>query len=199
MLDAKAREALQGFYAWTGRTLARLGFTADSLTVLGIVLTATAGWRITRGAFLSAGLILMIGGMLDFCDGAVAKARGTASTLGAFYDSVTDRISDAIVFSTLTWLFLRTNQPRAAIVALVAYATTVMTSYIRAKAESLGFDCRVGVLERAERLIAICSAMILSFLWVHLVEAALWVIAILGAVTVLQRFVHVARQARGTN
>jgi CDP-diacylglycerol--glycerol-3-phosphate 3-phosphatidyltransferase len=199
MLDAKAREALKGFYGWTGRTLARIGFTADSLTILGIVLTGIAGWRITRGAFLSAGLILMIGGMLDFCDGAVAKARGTASTLGAFFDSVTDRVSDAIVFSTLTWFFLRTNHPRAAIVALVAYATTVMTSYIRAKAESLGFDSKVGVLERAERLIVICAAMILSLLWTNLVESALWVIAFFGAVTVVQRVVHVARQARVTN
>jgi len=196
MLDAKAREALKGFYGWTGRTLARLGFTANSLTVLGIVFTAVAGWRIAVGGFLSAGLILTAGGCLDFCDGAVAKARGTASVLGAFFDSVTDRVSDAIVFSTLTWYFLRTGQPRAAVVALVAYGMSVMTSYIRAKAESLGFDSKVGVLERAERLIVICTALILSQLWSHLVESALWVIAIFGAVTVLQRLVHVARQAR---
>jgi CDP-diacylglycerol---glycerol-3-phosphate 3-phosphatidyltransferase len=196
MLDAKAREALKGFYGWTGRTLARLGFTANSLTVLGIVLTAVAGWRITVGGFPSAGLILTAGGCLDFCDGAVAKARGTASVLGAFFDSVTDRVSDAIVFSALTWHFLRTGHPRAAIIALVAYGTSVMTSYIRAKAESLGFDSKIGVLERAERLIVICSALILSDLWAYLVESALWVIAIFGAITVLQRLVHVARQAR---
>ncbi len=196
MLDAKAREALKGFYGWTGRTLARLGFTANSLTILGIVLTAVAGWRIERGAFLSAGLILTAGGFFDFCDGAVAKARGTASVLGAFFDSVTDRVSDAIIFSTLTWHFVRMGDLRPAIVALVAYATSVMTSYIRAKAESLGFDCRTGILERAERLIVICSAMILSFLWIGLVEIALWIIAIFGAITVLQRLVHVARQAR---
>jgi len=199
MLDAKAREALKGFYGWTGRTLARVGFTANSLTILGIVLTAVAGWRIVVGGFLSAGLILMIGGMLDFCDGAVAKARGTASTLGAFFDSVSDRVSDAIVFSTLAWFFLRTNHERAAILALVAYGMSVMTSYIRAKAESLGFDSKVGVLERAERLIVICSAMILYFAWSGFVEAALWVIAFFGAVTVLQRLVHVARQARVAN
>ncbi len=196
MLDAKAREALEGFYGWTGRTLARIGFTANSLTVLGIVLTAVAAWRISRGAFLSAGLILTFGGFLDFCDGAVAKARGTASVLGAFFDSVSDRVSDALVFSTLTWHFVRTDHTRAAIVALVAYAMTVMTSYIRAKAESLGFDSKVGILERAERLIVVCSAMILSFLWGGLVETALWVIAFFGAITVLQRLVHVARQAR---
>jgi len=196
VLDAKAREALEGFYGWTGRTLARIGFTANSLTILGIVLTAVAAWRIERGAFLSAGLILTAGGCLDFCDGAVAKARGTASVLGAFFDSVSDRVSDALVFSTLTWHFVRTNELRPAVVALVAYAMSVMTSYIRAKAESLGFDSKVGVLERAERLIVICSAMILSFVWIGLVEAALWIIALLGAVTVLQRLVHVARQAR---
>jgi CDP-diacylglycerol--glycerol-3-phosphate 3-phosphatidyltransferase len=196
LLDAKAREALQGIYGWTGRSLARLGFTANSLTILGIVLTAVASWRIAVGGFLSAGLILTAGGVLDFCDGAVAKARGTASELGAFYDSVTDRVSDALVFSTLTWHFVRTGHLRASVVALVAYGFSVMTSYIRAKAESLGFDSKVGLLERAERLIVICSALILSFLWSGLVEAALWVIAVFGAITVLQRLVHVARQAR---
>jgi CDP-diacylglycerol--glycerol-3-phosphate 3-phosphatidyltransferase len=199
MLDARAREALQGFYAWTGRTLARAGFTADSLTVLGIVFTAVAGWRISRGAFLSAGLILTAGGCLDFCDGAVAKVRGTASVRGAFFDSVTDRVSDSIVFSTLVWFFIRTNHDRAAIVTLVAYGCSVLTSYIRAKAESLGFDSKVGVMERAERLIVICSAMILSFLWSDLVESGLWVIAVFGAVTVLQRLVHVTRQASVAN
>src|SRR5439155_12835920 len=107
MLDARAREALKGFYDWTGRTLARVGFTANSLTVLGMVMTALAAWRIVSGGFLSAGLILTAGGCLDFCDGAVAKARGTASELGAFFDSVSDRFSDALVFSSLAWYFLR--------------------------------------------------------------------------------------------
>jgi len=196
VLDAKAREALQGFYAWTGRTLARLGFTADSLTVLGILLTGVAAWRITRGAFLSGGLILTAAGCLDFCDGAVAKARGTASVLGAFWDSTSDRLSDALVFGSLIWFYFNHSNRAGLGAALLALIFSQLTSYIRAKAESLGFDCRTGVLERAERLIAINTGFILSAFWRPLVEIGLWFVVVGGAITVGQRVVHVARQAR---
>jgi phosphatidylinositol phosphate synthase len=191
MLDAKAREALKGFSEWTGRSLARLGFTANSLTVLGIVLTAVAAWRITDGAFRSAGIILTAGGVLDFCDGAVAKARGTASELGAFWDSVSDRLSDALVFGSLIWFYFNHSNRAGIGAALLALIFAQLTSYIRAKAESLGFDCRTGILERAERLILICTGMILGF-----IQPMLWAVSAFGAVTVVQRVVHVARQAR---
>ncbi len=196
MLDAKAREALQSLSDWTGRTLSRLGFTANVLTALGVALSGVAAWRIAIGAFLSAGLILTAGGVLDFCDGAVARVRGTASKFGAFLDSVTDRFSDAFAFSGFAWYFFQNGDERLAIVTLAAYASGQLTSYIRAKAESLGFDCRVGLLERAERLIAINSGLILSAFWEPTVEIALWVVAVAGAVTVVQRLVHVARQGR---
>jgi CDP-diacylglycerol--glycerol-3-phosphate 3-phosphatidyltransferase len=191
LLDAKAREALKGFSDWTGRTLSRVGLTANILTALGVGLSAVAAWRIARGAFLAGGIVLIIGGVLDFCDGAVARARGTASRFGAFLDSVTDRFSDAFVFSALLWYFFRAGNERVAIVALAAYAGGQLTSYIRAKAESLGYDCKVGILERAERLIVICTGLILGF-----VEIMLWVVAVLSVATVVQRLVHVGRQGR---
>ena len=191
MLDARAREALKGFSDWTGRTLSRLGFTANSLTALGIALSAVAAWRIAEGAFLAAGLILTAGGCLDFCDGAVARVRGTASRFGAFLDSVTDRVSDALVFSAFTWFYFRGGDDLMAVVALAAYGGGQLTSYIRAKAESLGYDCKTGILERAERLILLCTGLILGF-----VEVMLWAVAVLSVVTVVQRLVHVARQGR---
>jgi phosphatidylinositol phosphate synthase len=191
VLDARAREALQGLYRWTGETFARLGFTADSLTALGIAVTVVAGWRIASGAFLAGGIILIGGGVLDFCDGAVAKARGTASTLGAFIDSVSDRLSDALVFGALLWWYFQQADELAFAATLAAFVLAGLTSYIRAKAESLGFDCKVGILERAERLILLSSGLILGF-----IEIALWVIAALGAVTVGQRLFHVFRQTR---
>lgn len=193
MLDAKAREALKGLSDLTGRTLSRLGFTANVLTVLGVVLSAVASWRIARGAFLSGGLILAAGGALDFCDGSVARVRGTASRFGAFLDSVTDRVSDALVFSAFVWFFFAEGDEVTAAVALAAYAGGGLTSYIRAKAESLGLDCKVGLLERAERLILLCAGLILG-----LVEPMLWAVAVLSVVTVVQRLVHVARQSSPT-
>lgn len=191
MLDARAREALRGFSDWTGRTLSRLGFTANSLTALGIALSAVAAWRIANGAFLAAGLLLTAGGCLDFCDGAVARFRGTASRFGAFLDSVTDRVSDALVFSAFAWFYFQGGDETMAVVTLAAYGGGQLTSYIRAKAESLGYDCKTGILERAERLILLCTGLILGF-----VEVMLWAVAALSVVTVGQRLVHVARQAR---
>jgi CDP-diacylglycerol--glycerol-3-phosphate 3-phosphatidyltransferase len=191
VLDAKAREALQGLASFAGRTFTRLGFTANTLTILGIALSAVATWRIAYGAFLAGGIILMIGGVLDFCDGAVARVQGTASEAGAFFDSVTDRVSDSMVFSALTWYFLTRGDEWTAVAALAAYGMAQMTSYIRAKAEALGYDCKVGLLERAERLIILCAGLMLWF-----VKVSLWALAALGAVTVVQRLVHVTRQAR---
>jgi CDP-diacylglycerol--glycerol-3-phosphate 3-phosphatidyltransferase len=196
VLDAKAREALRGLSDWTGRGLSRMGFTANVLTALGVVLSAIAAWRIATGAFLSAGLILTAGGVLDFCDGAVARVRGTASKYGAFLDSVTDRFSDAFVFSALAWIYFSRSDDSTAVAALAAYAGATLTSYIRAKAESLDYDCKVGILERAERLILVCSGLILSVFWDDLVVLMLWAVATLGIVTVIQRLVHVSRQAR---
>lgn len=196
MLDARAREALKGLSDWTGRTLSRAGFTANSLTALGIALSAVAAWRIAVGGFLSAGLILSAGGFLDFCDGAVARVRGTASRFGAFLDSVTDRFSDAFVFSAFARFFFEHGNERVAVVALAAYGAGTLTSYIRAKAESLGYDCKIGLLERAERLILLCSGLILSAFSMTIVEIMLWTVAILGVVTVAQRLVHVFNQGR---
>jgi CDP-diacylglycerol--glycerol-3-phosphate 3-phosphatidyltransferase len=193
VLDAKARDALKGFSDGLGRVLSRLGFSANLLTAMGVVLSGVAAWRIASGAFLSAGIILMFGGFLDLCDGSVARVRGTASKFGAFLDSVTDRFSDAFVFSAFTWYFFAQGDELMAGVSLAAYGAGQLTSYIRAKAESLDYDCRVGLLERAERLILLCAGLILNSLF-PLVEPMLWIVAVLGVVTVAQRLVHVAKQ-----
>jgi len=196
VLDARAREALKGFSDWTGRTLSRAHFTADRVTVLALLIVAGGSWRIAAGGLRSAGIILTAGGMLDFCDGAVARVQGTASPRGAFFDSVTDRISDSLIFSSLLWYFLvRKPDLWTAGVVFAAYALAVFTSYIRAKAESLGFDCKVGLLERAERLIVLNVGLILTWILIPL----LWLLAALSAVTVVQRLVHVFRQARSVD
>ncbi len=196
MLDAKAREALKGLSDWIGRALARLGLTANMLTSLGVGLSAVAAWRIASGAFVAGGLILTAGGVLDFCDGAVARVRGTASRFGAFLDSATDRFSDAFVFSGFAWHYFQQSDESMFAVTLAAYGSALLTSYIRAKAESLGYDCKVGLLERAERLILINAGLILSAFASRVVVVALLAVAVLGVVTVVQRLVYVSRQAR---
>lgn len=193
MLDARAREALAGVYALVGRGLARAGFSANVLTVLGIALSAVGAWQIAIGELVTGGIILAVGSILDFCDGAVAKAKGTASMAGAFLDSVSDRVSDALVLSALAWyFFVEAGDKTMAAVTLAAYGLAVLTPYLRAKAESLGLDGKVGLLERAERLIVLCVGLILTFL----LEPLLWLLLAASVVTVVQRFTHVWRQAR---
>jgi CDP-diacylglycerol---glycerol-3-phosphate 3-phosphatidyltransferase len=133
-------------------------------------------------------IVLLVGGALDAVDSAVARARGTSSTYGAFFDSVADRIADVVVFGTALWLVR--DEPLLFGVGLAALGGAQVTSYIRAKAESLGWNATVGVLERAERIIIMGAGFIFDLLAV-----ALWVIAIGALVTIVQRWRAVARQA----
>lgn len=192
MIDARAREALDGVQRVAGRALARLGFSPGAVTVLGVAVTGAGAYAILRGAFWQAGLVLILGGVTDFLDGAVARATGRSSVAGAFLDSVCDRLSDGLVYSAIVWVYLSDGDEITAGVALAAFVGAQLTSYVRAKAESLGFDCKVGFMERAERVVLIIAGLVFGILpWI------LWILAIGSAVTVAQRFVHVWRQARG--
>lgn len=191
MIDARAREALDGVQRVAGRALARLGLSPGAVTVLGVVVTAAGAYAIFRGAFWQAGLVLVLGGVTDFLDGAVARATGRSSVAGAFLDSVCDRLSDAFVYSAIVWVYLSGGDEVTAGVALVAFVGAQLTSYVRAKAESLGFECKVGFMERAERVVLIIIGLVFGIL-----TSVLWVLAIGSVATVGQRFVHVWRQAR---
>lgn len=192
MLDAKAREALSGLYRILGTSLARLGLTPNAVTMLGVAMTGVSAALVVRQRFFVAGFVLIAGGILDFADGAVAKATGRSTLFGAFLDSIADRVSDLVILSALAWALLQRGDELAAALAIVALGLAQLTSYIRAKAESLGLDCSVGIVERAERVIVIIAALILGF-----VEIALGLLVAVSAVTVAQRLVHVGRQARG--
>ncbi len=191
MLDAKAREALSGIQLKAGALIGRSGLSANALTVIGVGVTGAAAWQITERAWLAAGILVLASGLVDVLDGAVAKATGTMSTWGGFLDSVADRISDALVLGALAWAFHAEGHDVGFVLALVSLAAAEVTSYVRAKAESLGFTCRVGVIERAERFVLLVVGLLLGIL-----VPVLWVLAVLSTVTVLQRVVHVRGQAR---
>jgi CDP-diacylglycerol--glycerol-3-phosphate 3-phosphatidyltransferase len=142
-------------------------------------------------------VVAIVAGFADALDGALAKAKGTTSRWGAFLDSTTDRLSDALYFAPIAWLYgvapdVAGRQDRwTAGLALAALVLSFLVSYSKARAESLGYDCNVGFAERAERLIVIIAALILD---VVLIGVALLTLA--GLVTFLQRMIHVHRQAR---
>jgi CDP-diacylglycerol--glycerol-3-phosphate 3-phosphatidyltransferase len=169
-----------------GRVVARTGVTPNVLTTAGLVLTMAAGVAVTQDRFRLAGVVLIVGGAMDTLDGAVARATGRSTPFGSFYDSVVDRIADGVMLGAIAWA-LR-GQPRLLLVAVVALVAAEVTSYVRAKAEAIDLDCSVGILERAERALLIVAALLWHDL---LLEPVLWLLAVGGIVTVVQRVHHV--------
>jgi CDP-diacylglycerol---glycerol-3-phosphate 3-phosphatidyltransferase len=169
-----------------GRVLARARVSPNQLTTAGLVLTGVAAWLVATGRPFAGGLVLVGGGLMDTFDGAVARASGRSTPFGSFYDSVSDRISDGLILGALAW-WVR-DEPRLFALAVIALVAAEVTSYVRAKAEAIDLDCSVGMLERAERAILLIVAL-LGAAW--LLEPVLWLLAVGGTVTVVQRIHHV--------
>ena len=169
-----------------GRGLARTGVTPNWLTTFGLVFTALATWFVANGQPVVGGWVLVAGGLMDTFDGAVARATGRSTPFGGFYDSVSDRISDGLILAGVAW-WVR-DQPRVFALTVTALVAAEVTSYVRAKAESIDLTCGIGILERAERAILLMFALVFHR-W--LLEPVLWLLAVGGTVTVIQRIHHV--------
>lgn len=174
-----------------GKRLVRLGVTANEVTFVGVLLAGATGYLIARGDFLVSIVLLTVGGLMDTLDGVVAKAAGTSSKKGAFLDSVADRVADSLIFGGVAWYLATGKDPKMALLPFAILAVSAVISYERAKAESLGYDAKGGLMERAERLILLGVGLLLHFILVPILALLL----ALSAFTALQRFVKVWRQA----
>jgi CDP-diacylglycerol--glycerol-3-phosphate 3-phosphatidyltransferase len=167
----------------------------DHLTILGILFAIAAAFSIAQGA-LRGGLILVILAALpDMLDGALAKAAGSASQRGAFFDSVVDRVTDSLLFGGVAWFFASEKSPHLALLPMAIMGVSSLISYERAKAESLGLYAKGGLMERAERIIVLCVGLLFD----SLLTPILWVMLVLTVATAIQRFVQVWRQAEVSN
>jgi CDP-diacylglycerol---glycerol-3-phosphate 3-phosphatidyltransferase len=191
MFDGRWRSSFEKGLRPVGDNIRRTGITADHLTATGLVMASAASLAIANGALRGGLLLLILCAVPDMLDGAVAKASGTASPRGAFFDSVADRVSDALLLGGVAW-FLASNHPgRIAVLPMAVLAASMLVSYQRAKAESLGYNAKGGIMERAERLIALSFGLLFDSLLI----AVLWVMLVLTLFTAGQRFVLVWRQA----
>ena len=173
------------------RFLSAMRVRPDALTATGWAFSLCAAVLFAVGYTKTAGAVMLFAGLFDALDGAVARESGRMSTFGAFLDSTLDRFSEAAIFVGVIF-FYAASQPYAALLAGVAMTFSLMTSYTRARAEGLGLDCEVGLLERAGRV------MILSlFSLAGLLFAGLALVAAGALVTTAQRFLHVRRLTRG--
>jgi len=191
MFDGKFRASVDRAVKPIGTGLRRTGMSPDHLTVMGLLVAVGAAVAIGLGE-LRLGLVLVILAALpDLFDGALAKASNTSSQRGAFFDSVIDRVTDALLFGGVAWYFASEESPHMAMLPFAIMALSSVISYQRAKAESLGLDAKGGLMERAERIILFCLGLLIPPLLIPI----LWLMLVLTGITAVQRFVKVWKQA----
>jgi len=179
------------------RFLGRLGFTPNSLTVLGSVLTASVGILVAQGWFVAAGVCLWLFSVTDTLDGALARATDSVSEFGAFLDSVCDRYAEAAVFLGLVWWYQASGDSLGVVLAYLAIIGSLMVSYTRARAEGIGLQAAdVGWFQRPERIVLLGLGLLAAPFVPAVLLGVLAALALLTTVTVLQRMAHVARATR---
>lgn len=181
-----------------GRALTRAGVSPDAITILGTagVVAGSVGFA-ARGHLVAATIVITLCCLLDVLDGAMARARGTTTRFGALLDSAMDRVADGAIFGALVWWQATTGQRGIAVVTLVCLIGGQIVSYVKARAEGLGFTADVGIAERMERLILIgIGGLSTGFGTTWVLDGILWLLAILTVVTVVQRLLHVRAQEK---
>ena len=179
-----------------GRALVRAGVSPDAVTLAGTagVVVASVVF-VTRGHLVVATVVITLCALLDVVDGSMARALGRSTRFGALLDSSMDRVADGALFGSLVWWFMVSDQRVVGAVALVCLVGGQLVSYVKARAEGLGFTCDVGIAERMERLILIGVGALLTGFGVSWgLPAITWLLAVLTVVTVVQRIVHVRNQ-----
>jgi CDP-diacylglycerol---glycerol-3-phosphate 3-phosphatidyltransferase len=185
------RVRLKGLVEPLAAFFLRLGLHPNTMTLFGLAGNVVGAVFLAAGQMTVGGILILISGWFDGLDGAMARQLNQPTKFGAFVDSVTDRWSEMVIFLGLLLYYLR--QPHGALYCVLVFLATmgsVMVSYTKSRAETLGFDCNVGLLTRMERYLVMAPALILN-----LPQVALWVIAILANFTALQRTVYVRQQA----
>jgi CDP-diacylglycerol--glycerol-3-phosphate 3-phosphatidyltransferase len=162
-----------------------LGIHPNVLTLIGVLVNIVAAWALAVDRFVLAGVIMIVANIFDFIDGKVAHITGKQSQFGAFWDSTLDRFSDLALFTGLIWLYSSLGREGYVLVATLTLIFSIMTSYARARAESLIEKCKVGFMERPERIVLF---MIGAF--TDRMAAVLWVILALSVITVANRIYY---------
>lgn len=189
MLDGRWRTKAERALDPVGRTLYRVGISANVLTVVGLLIAVATALAIASGHLLLGFFGVVLTGLPDLLDGSVARYSGKAGPRGAFFDSVSDRVSDALLFGGVAW-YLADEGEYLPVLVLAVLALSMLITYERARAESLGFSARGGLMERAERMVLLAVGLLFDIL-----VPMMWIMLVLTAITAVHRFVMVWRQA----
>jgi len=167
------------------KVLSRLQINPNILTFTGVVISFWGAWNFGFGMMRRGALIIILAGLFDMLDGEVARVRRAETRFGAFYDSVIDRYSDIILLQGLAVWYARQQMLGYVVLVGIVLMGAVMTSYSRARAESLIRTCKVGFMERRERIVLLIIGGLSNRM-----EAVLWVLAVLGNWTVINRIYY---------
>tara|TARA_X000001036_G_scaffold31959_1_gene26191 strand:- start:1260 stop:1955 length:696 start_codon:yes stop_codon:yes gene_type:complete len=194
LLDGNWRNVVDRGLSPIGKNLHRAGITADVVTIIGIIMAVAASVSIAFGSLRLGFVLLIMTGISDALDGPVAKASGAASLRGAFFDSVSDRLTDALLLGGIAWFLIGDKPGYTVMLPVSVMFVSLLISYQRAKAESLGLDAKGGLMERAERFIVLAIGLLFS----EALIVILWIMLVLSSFTAAQRFVKVWKQASAT-
>lgn len=196
--NPKARKAVSGLVNPPARLLLRLRISPDAVTLVGTIgAVVCAVLFIARGKFVVGVLGVIIFALADLLDGTMARLKGTSGPWGNFLDASLDRVADGAIFGSVAFWAASTDQMWLAAGALLALVAGQITSYTKARAEAVGAEANVGLVERAERLITILAALFLAGVGVPWVlDIVVWALAVLGLLTVIQRVIHVRKQLK---
>ena len=176
-------DPLGKFFLW-------LGLTPNMVTMLGLAGNTVGAYFLARGEFLTGGILVAVMTPIDALDGTMARLRGEASDWGAYVDSVSDRYSELIIYGGLLYHFLTVGDVTGGMLTFGAAAGSVLVSYVKARAEGLGYEAKVGLLTRAERYIVLAPSLIFNLVYI-----GLGILAVFGNLTALQRIWYVRKLA----
>ena len=166
--------------------------TPNQISMAGFTLNVVAAVLVWQHEFFIGGVVFIIGSICDTLDGGYSRMSGKGTPFGAFLDSTLDRIVEGIVLTAIAATFAQRNDELAVAAVVVAAMASIVVSYTRARAESLGVECKVGIADRLVRVVIISAGLVFASFGV--LEPAVYVLAVLTSFTVLQRILHVKRE-----
>lgn len=188
-LTDQLRVRFKGILDPIGNVLNGFGLMPNTMTILGLVGNTIGAFLISQGHITLGGILILLMGPIDALDGTMARLRGMAGDFGAFVDSVTDRYSELVIFAGLLYYFLQEGNQLALLLVFFAAAGSVLVSYVRARAQSLGYETKVGILTRLERYLVLAPSLVFN-----IPEIGIWIVAIFANLTAIQRIYDVRRQ-----
>jgi CDP-diacylglycerol--glycerol-3-phosphate 3-phosphatidyltransferase len=178
------------------RILSKSRITPNALTLMNLVLNIVAAYVITTSHFLLGGVLILVSGLFDLLDGALARLTKQTTKFGAILDSVVDRVSEAVILCGLLIWYIPQEANLEIMLIFIVLIGSFLVSYIRARAEGLGWQCQVGLFTRAERVIVLAIGLLINQIFTRSIIVALCILAIFVFITVGQRLSYLRKQEK---